>query len=197
MKYITTDYLYNWDETNCIKQYCTENGIEVYLLYPVHNNQEPIKLAVSREALYRRFEIQAQEIEYDIFEIDFHIDCEIQQEQIIVRNENEVRNYISDFAHSVHSLLASFGSNCFMQNRNDINRIINIIRADRNTELTRPRNELVETTICLHLLFDGCSIIRDTKGNNILSFNNCDNARFVFQTLTEIINRIIQSIRIQ
>lgn len=196
MKYIITDYLYNWDETNCIKLYCTENGIEVYLLYPVHNNQEPIKLAVSREALYRRFEIQGQEIEYDIFEIDFHIDCEIQQEQIIVRNENEVRNYISDFAHSVHSLLASFGSNCFMQNMEDRNRIVNIMRLDSNTEFTMPREDEFKT-FSLDLLFDGHSLIRDARGNDILRFNSYNNAKQVFQILTRMINRIIQSIRVQ
>ena len=123
MKYITTDYLYNLDETNYIKQYYTKDNIEIYLLSQMHNNQAPIKLAVSRELLYRQFGIGCREIEYDIFEIDFHIDYEIQQGQIFVRNENKIQNCISGFAHSVHSLLTSFGNNCFIQNRNNVNRI--------------------------------------------------------------------------
>lgn len=162
MKYITTDYLYNLDETNCIKQYFTRDGIEMYLLCPMHNNQEAIKLAVSRAALYRRFGIRNQETEYDVFEVDSDIVCEIQQEQIIVRNENEVQNRISDFAHSIHSLLASFGSNCFMQNMEDRNRIVNIMRVDSNTELAIPREDEFET-----FSLDGHSLIRDTRGNDI------------------------------
>ena len=161
----------------------------------MRDNQEPIKLAVSRELLYGNFRIWYQQIEYDVFEVDSDIVYEIQQGQIIVRNENEIQNRISDFAHSVHSLLTSFGSNCFMQNMEDKNRIVNIMKVDSNAELAIPRGDEFET-FSLDLLFDGHSLIRDAGGNTILSFNNYDNARLVFQILTKIISRITQSIRV-
>lgn len=89
------------------------------MLCPRHNNQELIKLAVSRDSLYRKFKVNFNESEFDIFEIDFCIDYEIQENELIVMNENEIQNYISDFVHSIHSLLTSFGNYCFMQNMED------------------------------------------------------------------------------
>ena len=196
MKYIGTDYLYNLEELYHTHQHICENGTELYLLFPI-NNEETTKIAVSRELLYRRFGVHHIETEYDVFEIVFQINYHIEGENVIIENELNVLNQLSQFAHSIHTLLSSFGCNIYIGNAENRTNIMRVINADRNAALIEPReNDEVNSNWNLQLLYEQRYIIRANEVNLFL-FNNQNNAREVFRLLTNSIVRIVNSIRSQ
>ena len=200
MRYLGTDYLYNLDEANAIKEYHSDNGFQVYLLFPFRENEtnESCKLAISREQLYRRYRIHYDEIEFDVFDVDFTINYQIDGEDVIVDDEMRVRNRLFNFAHSIHSLLTSFGGSIIGENENNRNRILGLLNADRNVELIQPReNEMEDQVFNLSLLYDRQYVIRDGRGNTLFSFNNRNNATDVFHLLINMIVRLIVSVRRQ
>lgn len=196
MRYLGTDYLYNLEELYHTYQHICENGTELYLLFPI-NNEETIRIAVSRELLYRRFGVHHIETEYDVFEMVSPINYHIEGENVIIENELYVFNQLSRFAHSVHTLLSSFGSNIYIGNAENRTNIIRLINADRNAALIEPRgNDEVNSNWNLQLLYEQRYIIRANEVN-LFSFNNQNNAREVFRLLTNSIVRIVNSIRRQ
>lgn len=200
MRYLGTDFLYNLDETNTIKEYHTDNGFQIYLLFPMGENERNgnCNLAISREQLYRRYRIHYDEIEFDIFEVDFTINYQIDGENVIVNDEITVRNRLFHFANSIHSLLASFGGSIIGENTDNRYRILELLNADRNVELIPPReNEMENQVFNLSLLYDRQYVIRDGRGNTIFSFNNRNNATDVFRLLKNMIVRLIVSVRRQ
>jgi hypothetical protein len=200
MRYLGTDFLYNLDEANTIKEYHTDNGFQIYLLFPMGENErnENCKLAISREQLYRRYRIHYDEIEFDVFEVDFTINYQIDGENVIVDDEMRVRNSLFNFAHSTHSLLASFGGSIIGENANNRNRIMELLNADRNAVLMPPRENEMETQVfSISLSYDRRYVIRDGRGNTIFSFNNRNNATDVFRLLKNMIVRLIVSVRRQ
>ena len=200
MRYLGTDFLYNLDEINAIKEYHTDNGFQIYLLFPFRENDrnENCKLAISREQLYRRYRMHYNEIEFDVFEVDFTINYQIDGENVMVDNEMMVRNRLFNFAHSVHSLLLSFGSCIIGENADNRNRIMELLNADRNAALIPPReNEMENQVFSVSLSYDRHYVIRDGRGNTIFSFNNRNNATDVFRLLKNMIVRLIVSVRRQ
>ena len=196
MRYLGTDYLYNLDELYYTRQHICENGTELYLLFPINKEETP-RIAVSRELLYRRFMVPHIETEYDVFEIVFPINFHIDGGNIIIENEFNILNQLSQFAHSVHTLLCDFGSNIYIGNAENRTNIIRLINADRNAALIEPReNDEVNSNWNLQLFYEQRYIIRANE-DNIFSFNNQKNARKVFRFLTNSIIRVINSIRRQ
>jgi len=125
------------------------------------------------------------------------INYHIEGENVIIENELNVFNQLSQFAHSVHTLLSSFGSNIYIGNEENRTNIIRLINADRNAALIEPRgNDEVNSNWNLQLLYEQRYIIRANEVN-LFSFNNQNNAREVFRLLTNSIVRIVNSIRRQ
>ena len=163
-----------------------------------NERNENCKLAISREQLYRRYRIHYDEIEFDVFEVDFTINYQIDGENVIVDDEMRVRNSLFNFAHSTHSLLASFGGSIIGENANNRNRIMELLNADRNAVLMPPRENEMETQVfSISLSYDRRYVIRDGRGNTIFSFNNRNNATDVFRLLKNMIVRLIVSVRRQ
>lgn len=190
MRYLGTDYLYNLEELYHTRQHICENGTELYLLFPI-NNEEATRIAVSRELLYRRLGVHHIETDYDVFEIVYPINYHIEEENVIIDNELNVLNQLSQFAHSVHTLLSSFGSNVYIGNTENRTNIIRLINADRNAALIEPReNEEVNTSWTMQLLFEQQYVIR-VNNRIFFSFNNQNNAREVFRLICVGINRLL------
>ena len=165
MRYLGTDYLYNLEELYHTHQHICENGTELYLLFPI-NNGETTRIAVSRELLFRRFGVRHIETEYDVFEIVSPINYHIEGENVIIENELNVLNQLSQFAHSVHTLLSSFGSNVYIGNAENRTNIMRLINADRNAALIEPReNDEVNLNWNLQLLYEQRYFIPYVQGN--------------------------------
>ena len=194
MEYKGTYYLYELDVTNEIHQCFTDDNTEFYVITS-NNDGENNKLAISRQRLYLEFGIMPKENDYDVFEIDTPITYYF--DNGCFKMDETTYRYLTDFIGNIHLLLKSFGRNILMQNIDDKNRIINILRADYNASPTHnPYGEpFVKAEYKLQLIFDKRYLIQDSRGNTILRLNNDKNAKQIFHLISKMIDNIITPFR--
>lgn len=194
MKYIGTYYLYELDETNEIYQCFTNDKTEFYVITP-NNDGENNKLAISRQRLYLEFGIMQKENDYDVFEIYTPITYYF--DNGCFKMDETTYCYLTNFIGTIHLLMKSFGRNILMQNIDDKNRIISILRADINASPTHnPYGKpFVNAEYKLQLIFNNKCHIQDNRGNTILCLNNDKNATEIFHLISKRIDNIITSLR--
>ncbi len=191
MEYKGTYYLYELDETNGICQYFTNNKTEFYVV-PSENDNGNYKLAVSRQLLYAQFGIFPKENDYDVFNID--VPMKFQNDNGDNKIDSATYDFLSNFIHNFHLLLKSFGQSIVMQNIDDKNRIINILKSDINASCNQYDKSFVSTEYKIQLIFDGKYLIQDNHGNTILSLNNHNNAKKFFHIISKMLDNVITQI---
>ena len=197
MEYCESDFLYNLDVTYYSKVFFSDEGIEMYLLYPKAKQGNP-KLAISRGYAYRGLGINLTNYEYDVFSIDHDIPLEIRYGEIILENEEELRQNFSAFAKSFSSLLMSFGANCFSEFRRVKEEIEHIIQDDNNMPIIDLPVEEQEknSEFSLFLQYESPYFtLRSSKGHKLLEFKRYENAQKVLHLLIKHLSILIRIIR--
>lgn len=196
MEYCESDFLYNLDTTYYLK-FFSDEGIEMYLLYPKANQGNP-KLAISRGYAYRELGINLTNYEYDVFSIDYDIPLELKNGEIILENEDELRQNFSAFAKSFSSLLMSFGASCFSEFRRVKEEIEHTIQDDNNMPIIDLPVEEQEknSEFSLFLQFESPYFtLRSSKGHKLLEFKRYENAQKVFRLLIKHLSFLIRITR--
>lgn len=196
MQYLKTDYFYNLDLAyRTIDSYYTnESKIEYKLLISKCDNNN-VYVAISRRKAYDTLGVLINEDEFDIFEIDFKLDIQIEGEYIRILEDSTLET-IEQFVLKWHNMLISFGMNCYGLNEiREFQREMRlIIRKDLNATSNRNAND-IETCYSLSVYNDGTPTIVDNRGNELVRFNDYNNAKKMINLLFKTLRRLVSFIQ--
>ena len=197
MHYLQTDYFYNLDLAyhTTDSYYTNESKIEYRLLISKCDNND-VYVAISRRKAYDTLGVLINEDEFDIFQIDFKLDIQIEEEDIRIVGDSNLET-IEQFVLKWHNMLISFGMNCY--GLNEIiefqNQMRLIIRKDLNATSNRNNDNDIETCYSLSVYNDGTPTIIDNRGNELVRFNDYKNAKKMINLLFKTLRRLVSFIQ--
>lgn len=191
MKYLGFDHLYNLDKDKVAKYIFTYSGVECVLLFPRQRNNV-ILLAISRECILTEMRIPFVEKEYDIMEIDFPFDYEYREEDVLLSNETSVKRYVSEIAESIHQIQKSAINIISLQSIADKRELDRVLKEDLSSQYSY---QGINEFLSIELLAETDSyVIRDNRGNDLLTFNFPKYAKRGFTLLCDGIFRYLKGL---
>ena len=191
MKYLGFDYLYNLDKDKVAKYIFTNSGVECVLLFPRQRNNV-ILLAISRECILTEMRIPFVENDYDILEIGFPFDYEYGEEDVLFSNETSVKRYVSEIAESMHQIQKSAINIISLQSIADKRELDRVLKDDLSSQYSY---QGINEFLSIELLAETDSyVIRDNRGNDLLSFNSPKYAKRGFTLLCDGMFRYLKGL---